>query len=89
MKKITEALIRKDTTVHKIQFDREWFYVVEDIEDYLNEDLAGVESVTLPVDYDGEKLEMKCTTWQDIERFLQKDPIEGFRGSVLQGRKKK
>ena len=88
MKKITEELIKKDTTVHKVQFDREWFFVVEDLEDYLNEDLAGIESVTLSVDYDGEMLSVKCATWQDVERFLQKDPVEGFRGSVLKSRKK-
>ena len=88
MKKISEAIVRKDSTVHKIQFDKEWFYVVEDMEDFLNEDLTGIETVTLPVDYDGEKITMPCTTWEDIERFRQKEPLEDFRGSVLFNRKK-
>ena len=88
MKKITEAIVRKDTTIHKIQFDREWFYVVEDMEDFLNEDLTGVETVTLAVDYDGQKISMPCSTWEDIERFRQKEPLEDFRGSVLFNRKK-
>jgi len=88
MKKITEAIVRKDTTIHKIQFDKEWFYVVEDMEDFLNEDLTGIETVTLPVNYDGEKIEMPCATWEDIERFRQKEPLEDFRGSVLFNRKK-
>ena len=88
MKKITEAIVRKDTTIHKIQFDREWFYVVEDMEDFLNEDLTGVETVTLAVDYDGQKISMSCSTWEDIERFRQKEPLEDFRGSVLFNRKK-
>ena len=88
MKKITEAIVRKDKTIHKIQFDREWFYVVEDMEDFLNEDLTGVETVTLDVDYDGQKISMPCSTWEDIERFRQKEPLEDFRGSVLFNRKK-
>lgn len=83
MKKLTEAVLQKDTTVNKIQFDREWFYSVEDLEDYLKENLDGIESVTLPLDFDGVKYPIKCTTWEDLERFLRKDPVEDFRGSVL------
>ncbi|MFP9099187.1 hypothetical protein ACLI09_09045 [Flavobacterium sp. RHBU_24] len=83
MKKITEAIVRKDASVHKIQFDKEWFYSVEDMEDYLNENLAGVETVSLPMDIFGEILSVKCATWEDIERFLQKEPLENFRGSVF------
>jgi len=83
MKKITEAIVRKDKTVNKIQFDKEWFYSLEDMEDFLNEDLSGVEAVTLPMDIYGEILDVKCATWEDIERFRQKEPLEDFRGSVL------
>ncbi len=83
MKKITEAIVRKDKTVNKVQFDKEWFYSLEDMEDFLNEDLSGVEAVTLPMDIYGEILNIKCATWDDIERFRQKEPLEDFRGSVL------
>ncbi|WP_294822429.1 hypothetical protein [uncultured Flavobacterium sp.] len=82
-KKITEAIVRKDKTVNKVQFDKEWFYSLEDMEDFLNEDLSGVESVTLSMDIYGEMLNVKCATWEDIERFRQKEPLEDFRGSVL------
>ena len=88
MKKLTEAVLQKDTTVNKIQFDKEWFYSVEDLEDYLKEDLTGIESVTLPIVFDDVKYPTKCTTWEDLERFLHKDPVEGFRSSVLTNRKK-
>ncbi|AWH83670.1 hypothetical protein HYN59_00420 [Flavobacterium album] len=87
MKKITEAIVRKDTTIHKIQFDKEWFYSLEDMEDFLKESLEGVESVTLPMDIYGEIMDMKCATWEDIERFRQKEPLEDFRGSVLRRKK--
>lgn len=83
MKKITEAIVRKDTNIHKVQFDKEWFYSIEDMEDFLKEDLTGVEHVHLPMDIFGETLEVKCATWEDIERFRQKEPLEDFRGSVF------
>jgi len=83
MKKITEAIVRKDKTVNKLQFDKEWFYSLEDMQDFLNEDLSGVEAVTLPMDIYGEILNVKCATWEDIERFRQKEPLDDFRGSVL------
>lgn len=89
MKKLTEAVLQKDTTVNKIQFDKEWFYSVEDLEDYINEDLSGVESVTLPIVFDGVKYPTRCTTWEDMVRYLEKDPVAGFRDSVLENRKKK
>lgn len=83
MKKITEAIVRKDKTVNKVQFDKEWFYSLEDMEDFLNEDLSGVETVTLPMDVFGAILDIKCATWEDIERFRQKEPLEDFKNSVL------
>lgn len=83
MKKITEAIIRKDPSIRKVQFDREWFYAIDDIADYLNEDLEGVETVTLPVIVDGESYNEKCTTWEDIERFLNKEPLQDFKTSVF------
>ncbi|MGQ3087094.1 hypothetical protein [Flavobacterium sp.] len=44
-----------------------------------------MEYVTLPMDIYGEILDVKCATWEDIERFRQKEPLEDFRGSVLRG----
>ncbi len=82
MKKITEAIVRKDTTIHKVQFDKEWFYSIEDMEDFLKEDLTGVEAVHLPMDIYGEVMNVKCATWEDIERF-RNEPLEDLRGSVL------
>lgn len=83
MKKLTEAVLQKDTTIIKKQFDREWFYAVKDLEDYLNEDLNGIEYVTLPIEWEGKIYQTKCATWEDLLRFLEKDPTEGFKGSVL------
>jgi len=83
MKKITEAIIRKEATINKIQFDKEWFYVVDDVADFLNEDFTGIETVTLPIMIDDQSYNMLCATWEDFERIRQKEPLEDFRGSVL------
>lgn len=83
MKKIKEEIVRKDSSVNKVQFDKEWFYSVKDMEDYLSEDLSGVETINLPITIDDVKYTVKCAAWEDIERFLQKEPLEDFKGSRL------
>ena len=40
------------------------------MEDYLNEDLDGVEFIHLPFIVEEEKIDTKCATIEDIERFL-------------------
>jgi len=87
MRKVNEEILRKDSSVNKVQFDREWFYSINDMEDYLKEDLSKVEYVTLPITIDGEEYITKCATWEDIIRALQKEPLEEFRGSVFKNRK--
>jgi hypothetical protein len=87
MRKVNEQELRKDSTVNKVQFDKEWFYSLEDMEDYLKEDLSGVEYIHLPMMIDEVKYTVKCATWEDIKRALQQEPLEDFRGSVLKNRK--
>jgi len=82
-RKVNEEILRKDSSVNKVQFDREWFYSIKDMADYLSEDLTGVEYVTLPMIIDEITYNVKCATWEDIERFLKKEPLEDFRGSVF------
>lgn len=69
-KKLKEAIVLKDASVKKLQFDKIWFFDLKDMEDYLNEDLHGVESIHLPFLIDNERIDTKCATIEDIERFL-------------------
>jgi len=85
-RKVNEEILRKDSSVNKVQFDKEWFYSVKDMADYLSEDLNGVEYVTLPMVIDELTYNVKCATWEDITRFLQKESLEDFRGSVLRNK---
>lgn len=69
-KKLKEAIVLKDALVKKVQFDKIWFFDLKDMEDYLNENLTGVEFIHLPFIVEEEKIDTKCATIEDIERFL-------------------
>ncbi|MGV3460930.1 MAG: hypothetical protein ACO1N9_10825 [Flavobacterium sp.] len=88
MKKISEMIVRKDSSIHKVQFDKEWFYSLEDMEDFLKEDLSAVEAISLPMMVYGEEMVVKCATWEDIER-ARTQPLDDFRGSVPRNQTKK
>ncbi|OCB78814.1 hypothetical protein [Flavobacterium crassostreae] len=68
MKPLKENLLRKDATITKIQFDKEWFYKLKDIVWYLNEDLSAIESIYLPITIDGKSELTQCVTFEDILR---------------------
>lgn len=62
------SILLKDATIHKVQFDKEWFFHLKDVADHLGEDLSDVEYIHLPLTIDGEVMEVKCATLEDIER---------------------
>jgi hypothetical protein len=68
MKPLTEKLLLEDATVHKVQFDKEWFYNLDDMKFYLNEDLSAVEYIHLPMLVFGEEEIVKCCALEDILR---------------------
>lgn len=67
-KSIKLNILLKDATIHKIQFDKEWFFHLKDVADHLGEDLSDVEYIHLPLTIEGETIEVKCATLEDIER---------------------
>ena len=68
MKPLTEKLLLEDANVHKVKFDKEWFYNFEDIQFYLKENLSAVEVIHLPMFIFGEEEIVKCCTLEDILR---------------------
>ena len=68
MKPLKEKLLIKDATISKIQFDKEWFYKLDDMAFYLKEDLSEVEFVFLPMVIEGEQEFVKCAAFDDIIR---------------------
>ena len=49
MKPLLEKALLKEASINKIQFDKEWFYKLDDISFYLKEDLSNVDSIYLPM----------------------------------------
>ncbi|GGB74708.1 hypothetical protein GCM10007424_13310 [Flavobacterium suaedae] len=84
MKKLNEKVLRKESIIRKVQYDKEWFYSVEDIADYLKEDLTGIEYINLNVLTEYGMVNMPCATLEDIKRILNKEPLQGFSSSVSQ-----
>ncbi|MEM0577408.1 hypothetical protein [Flavobacterium polysaccharolyticum] len=68
MKPLKEKLLIQDATIHKVQYDTEWFFNLEDMAFYLKEDLSEVEYIYLPMMIEGEQEIVKCCTFEDILR---------------------
>ena len=68
MKPLKEKLLIQDATIHKVQYDTEWFFNLEDMAFYLKEDLSEVEWIYLPMMIEGEQGIVKCCTFEDILR---------------------
>ncbi len=66
MKPLKEKLLIQDATIHKVQYDTEWFFNLEDMAFYLKEDLSEVEWIYLPMMIEGEQEIVKCCTFEDI-----------------------
>ena len=68
MKPLKEKLLIQDATIHKVQYDTEWFFNLEDMAFYLKEDLSEVDWIYLPMMIEGEQEIVKCCTFEDILR---------------------
>jgi len=77
-KKLKPEILQKDTTINKLQFDKVWYYSLDDMKHYMGEDLSDVEFITLPFVIEGETVPTKCSTLEDIERGRKKEPRTGF-----------
>ena len=72
MKPLKEKLLIQDATIHKVQYDTEWFFNLEDMAFYLKEDLSEVEWIYLPMMIEGEQEIVKCCTFEDILKGRKK-----------------
>ncbi|MEC4005061.1 hypothetical protein OX283_010360 [Flavobacterium sp. SUN052] len=68
MKPLLEKALLKDASIHKVQFDKEWFYNLDDIAYHLKEDVSDVDFIHLPMMIDEQQEFVKCATFEDIQR---------------------
>lgn len=83
MKPIKEILLLKDATIHKVQFDIEWFYCLDDLVFYLKEDLSEVDTIYLPMIIDDQEKFIKCCTFEDLLRGRKQIFIDNQGGNIL------
>lgn len=68
MKPLIEKLLLKEASIHKVQYDVEWFYYLDDLAFYLKEDLSEVDYVYLPMVINDHQEFVKCATFEDVLR---------------------
>lgn len=68
MKLLIEKLLLEDASIHKVKYDREWFFHLDDIAFYLKEDVSKIEFIYLPMFIFDEEEIVKCCTFEDIQR---------------------
>jgi hypothetical protein len=68
VKPLLEKLLLEDATIHKVQYDKEWFFNLDDMAFYLKEDLSEVDYIHLPMMIEEEQEFVKCATFEDILR---------------------
>jgi hypothetical protein len=68
MKPLNEKILIKEVGINKFQYDKEWYFHLEDMAFYLKEDLSAVEFIHLPMIIDGEQEFVKCASFDDIIR---------------------
>lgn len=79
MLKIDKEKLLGDDTVQRVQFENEYYFSVEDVAKYLNEDLSGVETLTLPIAGEYKKV----ATIENIEKGRKQEPLSKFNEALL------
>ena len=79
MLKIDKEKLLADDTVQRVQFENEYYFSVEDVAKYLNEDLYDVEGIQLPIA--GEY--KKTATLEQIEKGRKQEPLSKFNEALL------
>jgi hypothetical protein len=68
MTPLNEKLLIKEAAINKYLYDKEWFFHLGDMTDFLKEDLSAVEYIYLPMLIDEVQEFVKCATFEDIIR---------------------
>lgn len=68
MTPLNEKLLIKEATINKYLYDKEWFFHLDDMSNFLKEDLSAVEYIYLPMMINEEQEFVKCASFEDIIR---------------------
>lgn len=84
MLKLNKEQLLKEETVHKVQFNNDWYFDVDSVAKFIKEDLKDVETVKLPLEKDYKN----CATIENIEKGRKQEELSEFNKVLLKMRNK-
>nr|WP_315241613.1 hypothetical protein [uncultured Flavobacterium sp.] len=86
LKILEKEKLLQDESIHKTEFEQQWYFSLEDIAEYLQEDVTEVEYLELPLLIGGQRKTVKTATFEDIEKGRKKEPLSEFNKALLKAR---
>lgn len=86
LKILEKEKLLQDESVHKTEFEKQWYFSLEDVAIYLQEDLSEVENIELPLLIDGKRKTVQTATFEDIEKGRKKEELSEFNKALLKAR---
>ncbi len=83
---LNKETLLEDKTVHKTEFEKEWYFSLDDMASYLEEDLSEVEYLELPLMVEGKRETKKTATFENIEKGRKKEALSDFNKKLLKAR---
>ena len=82
MLRLNKETLLAEETVKKVQFEGEHYFSVDDVAEFIKEDLSEVEAITLPVAGEYKKV----ATLEQIEKGRKQEPLSEFNKALLKAR---
>lgn len=79
MLRLDKERLLKEDAVRKIQFDNDWYFDVDSVSDFIQEDLSGVGTIVLPFD----KEYKRAATIEGIEKGRKQEELSEFNKALL------
>lgn len=86
MKILEKEKLLQDESIHKTEFEQQWYFSLEDMTEYLQEDLSEVEYLELPLLIGGKRKTVKTAIFEDIEKGRKKEELSDFNKALLKAR---
>lgn len=78
MIRLQEHQIKDNEKIKQVEFEKQLYFLVDDVALYLNEDLSGVKSISL--------LDKKFATIEQINEGRKREPLTHFNEMLLKGK---
>ena len=86
LKILKKEKLLEDEAIHKTQFENEWYFSLEDMASYLEEDFSEVESLDLPLMIEGKRETKPTATFENIEKVRIREELSDFNKKLLKAR---